>query len=478
MNISEPIFKNKLSRISWKKIYVREYGVSYSEGAILLLSPKFRYHFPNPSVETIVIPEGNNSAFYIDADSWMKLVNSLNKKYTTNAMKLKKYEEDFTSDGEAYLSTARKINAMNLNTLSNSKLKKNYMDYQEKLLRYSVYAWSAFILNNHVSERATQIIDKYIKQSERENEKQSIYNSLFHPQKRAAILQLQFEIGKHKKMNNTVFKGLYEKYKWLSCLDIHNDPWTIGEFKEHIKSFTKTPTTKVIPFTKIFRELNISAGDLDYLLMAQKFVYIKDARDDYRRQSVYYALSLFEEIGRRMNLKRQDVSFLQQEEVNLFLDGKIKISKKVISDRKKGFIVYLDIKNKLICIQGGDIKQTLKKFKLLQDEHKVELIEGAIACRGKVTGIVAIVKGVKDLEKVKSGNILVAVTTHPDFVPAMRKAAAIVTDEGGITSHAAIVSREFGIPCIVGTHNATKILHDDDIVIVNAEEGWVKQLKK
>lgn len=73
-------------------------------------------------------------------------------------------------------------------------------------------------------------------------------------------------------------------------------------------------------------------------------------------------------------------------------------------------------------------------------------------------------------------SILVAVTTHPDYVPAMRKAVAIITDEGGITSHAAIVSREFCIPCIVGTKMATKILNDGDLVEVDANNGVVKKL--
>jgi len=89
-------------------------------------------------------------------------------------------------------------------------------------------------------------------------------------------------------------------------------------------------------------------------------------------------------------------------------------------------------------------------------------------------GNAVIIRGVKDLDKVKKGNILVTVTTHPDYVSAMRKAAAIVTDEGGITSHAAIVSREFGIPCIVGTKVATKILKDGDLVEIDANKGSVR----
>lgn len=68
--------------------------------------------------------------------------------------------------------------------------------------------------------------------------------------------------------------------------------------------------------------------------------------------------------------------------------------------------------------------------------------------------------------------------TTPDFVPAMKKAAAVITDEGGITCHAAIMSRELGIPCVIGTKIATKVLRDGDLVEVDAEKGVVRILKK
>ncbi len=78
----------------------------------------------------------------------------------------------------------------------------------------------------------------------------------------------------------------------------------------------------------------------------------------------------------------------------------------------------------------------------------------------------------------KEGDILVANTTHPNYLPAMHKAAAFVTNEGGMISHAAIVAREMKKPCIVGTGNATKVLLDGDTVEVNATLGIVKILKR
>ena len=74
------------------------------------------------------------------------------------------------------------------------------------------------------------------------------------------------------------------------------------------------------------------------------------------------------------------------------------------------------------------------------------------------------------------GDILVSIASDPDIVPAMKKAAAIVTEQGGVTSHAAIVSRELGIPCVIGTKIATKVLKDGDIVEVDATKGTVRKL--
>ena len=224
------------------------------------------------------------------------------------------------------------------------------------------------------------------------------------------------------------------------------------------------------------KELQPSEEDLRYLKIAKRFAYIKDDRDDFRRESVFYAGHLYKDLARRMGILQVDVSYLQEAEIIEFLSEKITIDKQIIAQRKKGFVLYLDKNNKLVCLSGDDINPALKEFNLLSQEEIVETITGRPASKGKGTGKVTIVKGVSDLKKMKKGNVLVAVTTHPDYVAAMRIASAIVTNEGGITSHAAIVSREYGIPCIVGTKNATQILKDGDLVEVDAEKGIVKLL--
>ena len=108
-----------------------------------------------------------------------------------------------------------------------------------------------------------------------------------------------------------------------------------------------------------------------------------------------------------------------------------------------------------------------------RDKPGVVLLEGQGASPGVASGRVVIVRDVKDTSAVKEGDILVTKMTNPDMVPAMRRVSAIVTDEGGMTCHAAIVSRELGTPAVVGTKKATKVLQDGQIITVDGEKGTI-----
>ncbi len=142
----------------------------------------------------------------------------------------------------------------------------------------------------------------------------------------------------------------------------------------------------------------------------------------------------------------------------------------------KGGKFYI-IQSRPITTLGNSDSDSNKAEKDIQKTGEV-ILQGQSASPGIVTGVVKIVENPKKLSKVKKGDILVAQMTSPDFVPAMKLAAAIVTDRGGITSHAAIVSRELGIPCVVGTEEATKILKDGMVVTVDGKAGQILRGKK
>lgn len=126
---------------------------------------------------------------------------------------------------------------------------------------------------------------------------------------------------------------------------------------------------------------------------------------------------------------------------------------------------------------GKKAKELVSKILPTNDEDITEF-KGQIASKGKAQGKVKLVIKKHEINKVEEGDILVSSMTNPDMILGIKKTGGIITDEGGITCHAAIVSRELKKPCIIGTEIATKVLKDGDLVEVDAENGIVKKLKK
>jgi len=167
---------------------------------------------------------------------------------------------------------------------------------------------------------------------------------------------------------------------------------------------------------------------------------------------------------------------LIDEAVSLLTRKNVKNLLAQAKERTKGFSFYQE---KIYPKQL--IKKIIKKNNLVFnkiDNKKLCKIIGSPAYPGVVRGIVKKIIVKSDINNFKKGNILVAETTYPDHIPAMKKAAAFVTDEGGITCHAAITAREFKKPCIVGAKIATQVLYDGDMVEVDANNGVVKIIKK
>jgi len=170
---------------------------------------------------------------------------------------------------------------------------------------------------------------------------------------------------------------------------------------------------------------------------------------------------------------RQNIPVLSDEEIaKLAKFGKISEKHYEIPQDLEWSIVgdeiYILQSRPITTIQNIEIKDAGK----MEGEGKI-ILEGQGASPGVASGSVVIVRTIKDLGKVQDGDILVAKMTNPDMVPAMRKVSAIITDEGGMTCHAAIISRELGTPAVVGTKKATLELKPGQMVSVDGEKGLV-----
>jgi len=133
---------------------------------------------------------------------------------------------------------------------------------------------------------------------------------------------------------------------------------------------------------------------------------------------------------------------------------------------------YLVEKNRLgvEILTGKTAEDYIREFLI---EAKDKVIRGTIASRGKASGKARIILKKKDFPKFKKGEVLVTTMTRPEFYPILKKAAAVVTEEGGLTSHAAIAARELGIPCVIGTKVATRVFKTGDLIEVDALKGMV-----
>jgi phosphohistidine swiveling domain-containing protein len=225
----------------------------------------------------------------------------------------------------------------------------------------------------------------------------------------------------------------------------------------------------------LIKKYQLTKQQQELFQAAQDFALTKLLRRHAQLLNLYLLhTSLLAEISNRLKLTRHQVQFMLMDEVKDALINNKPISKKELAERLKECVMYTERGFEKIYT-GKMLKKITAGIKREIDQSLKE-ISGQTAQPGYAKGIVKLIFRAKDIHKMNKGDILVSIATDPDVVPAMKLAGAIVTEQGGITSHAAIVSRELGIPCIIGTKIATKIFKDGDMVEVDANKGIVKKL--
>lgn len=326
------------------------------------------------------------------------------------------------------------------------------------------------------------------------------------------VLEEISEEGFQMALDKNTFKSFEERYKIFSekTLELKNiklDEFSkkdfilfLREFKKFVIEFFDTyKETEFFYFSKVEAELNnfVQKGghsleevlsnkvDLaswpekertlaDYMISMQhlKFEYRKLLNDIALGQESLLSAVLGQIV---MRTNREDSTSMTLEEIEKLLNEE---EIKDCSERHiYSFIEWNDEIKQLIIFSGGD---AYRKIRELEKEIPKEEVIGNCASKGYAKGKVRIIpfsmNPEEHLHKFQEGEVLVSSTTGPEMVVIMEKAAAIVTDEGGLMSHAAIVSREFGIPCVVGTKYATEAFKDGDEVEVNANNGVVKKI--
>lgn len=271
-----------------------------------------------------------------------------------------------------------------------------------------------------------------------------------------------------------------QKYFWIRNNYAKQEVLSVNFFKNELKSLQINAKSEILRMKselslaksekkKLANTLKLPSELSNLFSMAEDFLYIQDTRKKHVLIANYYFRKFIREISRRRNIPEKLVEYMVYPETNQRIDLK-KLKKRykncVCIGSSTGYQVI-----------GG--KQASRLFyKLFKEKkRKVKEFSGVSASSGKAVGRVKILQKTHDIINFKQNDIIVSSMTRPEMVVALKKAKAIVTDEGGITSHAAIISRELAIPCIIGTKIATKVLKDGDLILVDADSGVVRKLK-
>lgn len=187
---------------------------------------------------------------------------------------------------------------------------------------------------------------------------------------------------------------------------------------------------------------------------------------------------VLKELGRRMNLTLKQLRWTLPGELEQIVAGRGPSADELNQRWKNSALVMSSRGFRWIPrIELDAFDQTIDD-RHTELDYTVTELRGRPAVAGTARGIVKRIESPADIPKMNQGDILISAMTIPEIVPAMRKAAAIVTDEGGLTCHAAIVSRELGIPCLIGTKIVTKIFHDGDLAEVNTAAGFIRKVSE
>jgi phosphohistidine swiveling domain-containing protein len=165
--------------------------------------------------------------------------------------------------------------------------------------------------------------------------------------------------------------------------------------------------------------------------------------------------------------------FVLIKEILEYMDSGNLPEKKILGERSKGCALIVSRERYEIITDKDEVE---KLSRIDEDEIKGDSVKGMKAYRGYAKGKCRIILNPFNYKEFNEGDVLVTGMTRPDFLPLMKKCSAIVTDIGGLLCHAAIVAREIGKPCVIGTKSASKVFRDGDIIEVDADKGIVRRL--
>jgi len=478
-----------MPKTEWVKPWEREYNVLKMDMVLCSMrTDYFRsvYGFDIPRSFAMRMPNGNDAVF-VEKKSYNRWINE------TRAIMLSKrrfddYYRRYCALRSEIIAVAKKVGVYG-QRISNSdmlrKLLRSFEDVDQRNM--SVGQWGSFLLTEHAVVATHKLVERFIAGVSRQKEIEKV---LFSPGEMSQIRKerqsiLSVALALTEKERQRLLRRHAASFEWIPCINIiEPKAWpqshfvselkqipSSGEARKELEELEKSFKKNRAAYNRIKKQFPRSEQALLDRLHAMSF--IKDDRDDTRRKAYYYATPLFQQISRVLGCDENDMPYYTYDEIDYALAVRKPLAPSIVRARRKRYVLVPGIGGSRV-VPDREYKNYLKMVRRVRPD--TDEVRGVAASSGVVRGRACIVPNVYSIDKMKKHMVLVTVVTHPDYVPAMRRAAAFVTDEGGMTSHAAIVAREMKKPCVVGTVHATELFRDGDLLEVDAEHGIVRKV--
>ncbi len=384
------------------------------------------------------------------------------------------------------------FSAASLRLFSDRELLKRY----DQFVRLSTERFSSSAIIDHFAlgtdQHIAALLRKEVGRLRTESKFTEIFSVATAPVHQSFINQAEAELLKIaiEAPRNGQRIALYaQKYFWIKNNYIDSYVLTSRHFAKEIRlwrasranlrkkyrELVTTPSRNARRKAALFRRYHFSPLMRTLLRISEDFTWWQDERKKATYQCIHLGTRLLGEMARRRRIDPELTKYLVPFEVRpWFLRGRPSLS--VLRQRQRSCAVIAQ-RHRTVVLTGPAVVAVRQTMFPKKGNDQVRDIRGLSASVGRVVGTVKIVGSVREIGKVEQGDVIVAVMTRPDYIAGLKKAAAIVTNEGGVTCHAAIVSRELGIPCVIATKIATEVLKDGDLVEVNANHGVVTRLQ-
>ena len=369
----------------------------------------------------------------------------------------------------------KNIDTADLTKLTDTQLKKMWVQYHN--------TYRDFWVTSSIPELANYGSEKYLKEKlqaiiKNENELMSAMEILTAPTRISFYQEEEIALSKTDNI-----KKHQQKYFWLKNSYAGTEILPTEFFAERKSKLNKNLETEAKEKIKETTAKKIAIQKKYFLspeIMAiaqaiSEGVGWQDERKKYIFMILHHENVMLEEVARRFKYSTEELYRAWYFEIEQIIAKKNLHAK--LKKRKTGFGVrFFHTCKELNAQETENYWQT---YETKVEKHITET-KGAVASKGKTTksqGVVHIVLDPNNIGSFKQGEVLVAPMTSPEYIFAMKLAGAVITDAGGLTSHAAIVSRELGIPCVVGAKGSTKVFKDGDAVEIDTVSGTVKLIK-